>query len=207
MQTLSTLNQARAERRALTRRGVAPEQIEVPPRQKPPIQMPPGVDPLLDSARVCLHLGGISNMSLHRWTGKRNFPKPDLRIGQRRFWRLSTVERWIASQIVRFSIIGIILVGVAGFGAAAAALLKVAVSQSLQAEAHDRANINDIYRVRDPLRSLAETRVTVGPPALNLRVVTVQGGPAAASGQALPWMEPIAARSLPPPSQTLRLAA
>jgi hydrophobe/amphiphile efflux-1 (HAE1) family protein len=82
----------------------------------------------------------------------------------------------------------------------------------VQAEAHDRANIDDIYRinVRDtdgrmiPLRSLADTRVTVGPPALirynNLRAVTVQGGPAAgvSSGQALQAMEQVAARTLPP---------
>jgi hypothetical protein len=203
--TLVTLNQSRAKRRALARRGVAPEPIEIPARQTPPVQLPEGADPLLDAVRVCFFLGGISPMSLHRWTGKRNFPLPDLRIGQRRFWRLSSVERWIQSQIVCLSIIGIILVGVAGFGAAV--LLKVAVSQSLQAEAHDRANIDDIYRVRDPLRSLAETRVTVGPPALNLRAVTVQGGSAAASGQALPWMEQVAARTLPPPSKTLRLAA
>ena len=55
-----------------------------------------------------------------------------------------------------------------------------------------------------PLRSLAEPRVTVGPPALirynNLRAVTVQGGPAAgvSSGQALQAMEQVAARTLPP---------
>jgi multidrug efflux pump subunit AcrB len=82
----------------------------------------------------------------------------------------------------------------------------------VQTEAQDRANIDDIYRinVRDtngkmiPLRSLAETRVTVGPPALirynNLRAVTVQGGPAAgvSSGEALQSMEQVAARTLPP---------
>jgi len=82
----------------------------------------------------------------------------------------------------------------------------------VQAEAQDRASIDDIYRinVRDtegkmiPLRSLAEPRVTVGPPALirynNLRAVTVQGGPAAgvSSGQALQAMEQVAARTLPP---------
>jgi multidrug efflux pump subunit AcrB len=81
----------------------------------------------------------------------------------------------------------------------------------VQAEARDRANIDDIYRinVRDtngkmiPLRSLAEARVAVGPPALirynNLRAVTVQGGPAAgvSSGQALRAMEQVAARTLP----------
>jgi len=81
----------------------------------------------------------------------------------------------------------------------------------VQAEAVDRSNINDIYRINVrsnedkmvPLRSLAEVRVVVGPPALirynNLRAVTVQGSPAAgvSSGQALNAMESVAAKTLP----------
>jgi hydrophobe/amphiphile efflux-1 (HAE1) family protein len=82
----------------------------------------------------------------------------------------------------------------------------------VQAEASDRAKVEDIFRinVRDkdgnmvPLRSLAEVKVVVGPPALirynNLRAVTVQGGPAAgvSSGQALNAMQEVAAKTLPP---------
>jgi hydrophobe/amphiphile efflux-1 (HAE1) family protein len=82
---------------------------------------------------------------------------------------------------------------------------------NVQAEASDRANINDIYRINVrnsaggmiPMRSLAEVRVVVGPPALirynNLRGVTVQGGPApgVSSGQALQAMEAVAAKTLP----------
>jgi hydrophobe/amphiphile efflux-1 (HAE1) family protein len=82
---------------------------------------------------------------------------------------------------------------------------------NVQAEASDRANINDLYRINVrnaegqmiPLRSLAEAHVVVGPPALirynNLRAVTVQGSPAAgvSSGQALRAMEAVAARTLP----------
>jgi len=81
----------------------------------------------------------------------------------------------------------------------------------VQAEADDRASIDDIYRINVrsaegkmiPLRSLAEVRVVVGPPALirynNVRAVTVQGGPAAgvSSGQALNAMEEVAAKTLP----------
>ena len=81
----------------------------------------------------------------------------------------------------------------------------------VQAEAADRSRIEDIFRinVRDkegnmvPLRSLAEIRIVVGPPALirynNVRAVTVQGGPAAgvSSGQALNAMEEVAAKTLP----------
>ena len=82
----------------------------------------------------------------------------------------------------------------------------------VQAEADDRASVDDIYRINVrnakgemiPLRSLLEVRVVVGPPALirynNKRAVTVQGSPApgVSSGQALSAMEAVAARTLPP---------
>jgi len=82
---------------------------------------------------------------------------------------------------------------------------------NVQAEAADRASIDDIYRINVknaegnmiPMRSLAEVRIVVGPPALirynNLRAVTVQGSPAAgvSSGQALKSMEEVAAKTLP----------
>jgi hydrophobe/amphiphile efflux-1 (HAE1) family protein len=81
----------------------------------------------------------------------------------------------------------------------------------VQAEADDRSSVDDIYRINVrnsagkmiPLRSLAEVRIVVGPPALirynNLRAVTVQGGPAngVSSGQALNAMETVAASTLP----------
>jgi multidrug efflux pump len=81
----------------------------------------------------------------------------------------------------------------------------------VQAEAADRSSIDDIYRINVrsnegkmiPLRSLAEVRLVVGPPALirynNLRAVTVQGSPAPgiSSGQALNAMEAVAAKTLP----------
>jgi hydrophobe/amphiphile efflux-1 (HAE1) family protein len=81
----------------------------------------------------------------------------------------------------------------------------------VQAEAADRSSIDDIYRINVrssdgkmiPLRSLAEVKVVVGPPALirynNLRAVTVQGSPAAgiSSGQALNAMDKVAAATLP----------
>jgi hydrophobe/amphiphile efflux-1 (HAE1) family protein len=81
----------------------------------------------------------------------------------------------------------------------------------VQAEAADRSGIDDIYRINVrnaegkmiPLRSLAETRIVVGPPALirynNLRAVTIQGGPApgVSSGQALKAFERVAVKTLP----------
>jgi hypothetical protein len=74
---------------------------EVPRRIRPTIDMPRDIDPLLDATRVRLFCGGISEMTLHRWLTKRGFPRPDLRVAQRRFWRVSTVEHWIQSQILR----------------------------------------------------------------------------------------------------------
>ena len=82
----------------------------------------------------------------------------------------------------------------------------------VQADAADRSAIDDIYRINVrnnegqmiPLRSLAETRIAVGPPAIirynNLRAVTIQGNPApgVSSGQALKAFEQVASKSLPP---------
>ena len=82
----------------------------------------------------------------------------------------------------------------------------------VQAEAEDRASIDDIYRINVrnakgemiPLRSLVETRVVVGPQALirynNRLAVTVQGSPApgVSSGQALAAMDSVAARRCRP---------
>jgi hydrophobe/amphiphile efflux-1 (HAE1) family protein len=82
----------------------------------------------------------------------------------------------------------------------------------IQAEASDRARIDDLYRINVrsndgkmvPMRSLVEARVVVGPPALirynNKRAITIQGGPApgVSSGQSLAAMEEVAARTLPP---------
>ncbi|HTS91948.1 MAG TPA: multidrug efflux RND transporter permease subunit [Stellaceae bacterium] len=81
----------------------------------------------------------------------------------------------------------------------------------VQAEADDRASVDDIYRINVrsdrgemiPLRSLVEVRLVVGPPAIirynNLRAVTIQGNPASgiSSGQALQAMEEIAKKTLP----------
>ena len=81
----------------------------------------------------------------------------------------------------------------------------------VQAEASDRATVDDIYRINVrsndgkmiPLRSLAEVRIVVGPPARirynNRQAVTIQGSPApgVSSGQALKAMEEVAARTLP----------
>jgi hydrophobe/amphiphile efflux-1 (HAE1) family protein len=81
----------------------------------------------------------------------------------------------------------------------------------VQAEAEDRASVDDIYRINVrsgegkmvPLRSLVEVRVVLGPQGLvrynNTRAATIQGGPApgVSSGQALAAMDEVAAKTLP----------
>ncbi|MDT8343829.1 MAG: multidrug efflux RND transporter permease subunit [Thermohalobaculum sp.] len=81
----------------------------------------------------------------------------------------------------------------------------------VQADATDRAGIDDIYRINVrnregtmiPLRSLVEARIVVGPPAVirynNTRAVTVlgAGAPGVSSGGALAAMEATAAETLP----------
>jgi len=81
----------------------------------------------------------------------------------------------------------------------------------IQADAADRARVDDIYRInvrnKDgkmvPLRSLLEVRIVTGPPGIirynNTRAVTIQGAPAEgiSSGQALNAMEAVAAKTLP----------
>ena len=81
----------------------------------------------------------------------------------------------------------------------------------VQAEAEDRASVDDIYRINVrsaegkmvPLRSLLEVKVVLGPQGLvrynNTRAATVQGSPApgVSSGQSLAAVDDVAAKTLP----------
>jgi len=81
----------------------------------------------------------------------------------------------------------------------------------VQAEAQDRASVDDIYRINVrggdgqmvPLRSLVEVRVVLGPQGLirynNTRAATIQGNPApgVSSGQSLAALDAVAAKTLP----------
>lgn len=40
----------------------------------------------------------ISEMTLHRWTKTKGFPKPDVIIGHRKFWWEDRVDAWIDAQ-------------------------------------------------------------------------------------------------------------
>jgi len=48
---------------------------------------------LVTSTGLKAMLGGVSEMSLWRWTRERGFPKPDLIVARRKFWRRETIER------------------------------------------------------------------------------------------------------------------
>jgi predicted DNA-binding transcriptional regulator AlpA len=58
-------------------------------------------DDLLTALAVKNILGGVSEMTLWRWSRDRGFPKPDLVIGRRKYWRRATVQGWISVQATR----------------------------------------------------------------------------------------------------------
>jgi predicted DNA-binding transcriptional regulator AlpA len=76
--------------RVARQRGGAPNQI-------PDRQQPVG-DPLLDAKARRAYLSA-SEMTLWRWAQDFGFPPPDVVIGRRRFWLLSTIDRWLAQRI------------------------------------------------------------------------------------------------------------
>jgi predicted DNA-binding transcriptional regulator AlpA len=56
------------------------------------------LDPLLNSKTVRRDVGEISEICLWRWTKERGFPRPDLVLGDRKYWHRSSIERWIEGQ-------------------------------------------------------------------------------------------------------------
>jgi predicted DNA-binding transcriptional regulator AlpA len=55
-------------------------------------------DQLLTSGKVRKLLGGITDMSLWRWTKHLGFPQPDHVISRRKYWRRGTIESWLSEQ-------------------------------------------------------------------------------------------------------------
>jgi hypothetical protein len=56
-------------------------------------------DPYLNAPQVRQRYGGASNMWLHRRLGDDSgFPQPDLVVGDRRYWHISTLVRWERQQ-------------------------------------------------------------------------------------------------------------
>jgi predicted DNA-binding transcriptional regulator AlpA len=55
-------------------------------------------DDLLTTPGIRAALGNISEMTLWRWSNTLAFPRPDLIVARRKFWRRSTLQAWIAAQ-------------------------------------------------------------------------------------------------------------
>jgi predicted DNA-binding transcriptional regulator AlpA len=59
------------------------------------------LDPLLTTKAVRRDLGAVSDMCLWRWSRNRGFPPPDLVLGNRKYWRRSSIESWIKRAAAR----------------------------------------------------------------------------------------------------------
>jgi predicted DNA-binding transcriptional regulator AlpA len=55
-------------------------------------------DDLMTSAAVREMLGGITDMTLWRWTHNLAFPKPDFVLSRRKYWRHATVHTWLVAH-------------------------------------------------------------------------------------------------------------
>lgn len=53
-------------------------------------------DPLLSSREVKARLGGVSDMTVHRWLQRGILPAP-VQIARRNYWRSSEIEAVVAS--------------------------------------------------------------------------------------------------------------
>jgi predicted DNA-binding transcriptional regulator AlpA len=58
---------------------------------------PEAASSLLSSAALRRHLGDVSEMTIWRWTRDKGFPRPDVVIARRKFWRRATVEAWLSA--------------------------------------------------------------------------------------------------------------
>jgi predicted DNA-binding transcriptional regulator AlpA len=55
-------------------------------------------DDWVPTAGVRQIFGGVSAMTIWRWSHGAGFPPPDLIIRGRKFWRRETIESWINEQ-------------------------------------------------------------------------------------------------------------
>jgi hypothetical protein len=93
----------RRRRDTLQARGFSDKEIRKEPHAleaRAASGIPPSAmgDPLLNSTDVRRHCGNVSVMTLHRWRGALGFPSPDLVLLRKNYWRLSSLERWLAEQ-------------------------------------------------------------------------------------------------------------
>lgn len=71
--------------------------------RKPRVVLPASHDPeaLLSATQVRMHMGGVTRMTLYRWTKAGTFPKADVRIGQSDYWQRKTVTAHVDAQKAR----------------------------------------------------------------------------------------------------------
>jgi predicted DNA-binding transcriptional regulator AlpA len=55
-------------------------------------------DVLIRAVDLKARFGGISDMTIHRWTVSKDFPKSVKLGGRDRFWRKTEVDAWIAAR-------------------------------------------------------------------------------------------------------------
>lgn len=66
----------------------------------------PDDDTWLNANQVCDRVGGVSKMCLWRWMRDERvqFPKPDLVLNNRRYWKAGTIRRWQSLRLIRHPI-------------------------------------------------------------------------------------------------------
>ncbi len=69
------------------------------PDQMPSIQTVPAAECLISASSVRRFLGGVSDMTLHRWLKDPDlgFPEPTI-ICRRRYWKRGDIDTWLADR-------------------------------------------------------------------------------------------------------------
>ena len=61
------------------------------------------VDQMLDANRTRAMVGAGTAMTLYRWLKRPdlNFPRPDLVVSGRRYWKRSNLEKWLGTMLAK----------------------------------------------------------------------------------------------------------
>src|SRR5689334_10274914 len=60
--------------------------------------LPVSEQTLMSATQIRAELGGITDVGLWRWIKRGAFPKHDIVVLGRRYWRAGTYHRWLAAQ-------------------------------------------------------------------------------------------------------------
>lgn len=58
----------------------------------------PALPELLTAAMIRTSIVPVDKRTMQRWIAAEKFPRPDLRVGPRTFWKRETITTWIESQ-------------------------------------------------------------------------------------------------------------